>query len=186
MGHRTLALRSLPSWGVVTVLVAAFSCSQPPADSRMSRLDLAPDLGEDSLAKLVDSVALERTECLGTCPAYRLVIFPTEDVRFESRNRGDSGRTASGTMAPGTFRDIVWAIDVLSLLALPDEIQGSDMCGPVHTDASTATLHLYLKDHTKVIEDYQGCTWAPSGLRNFEDQLDRAAGTNVWVRPNEF
>ena len=45
----------------------------------------------------LDSLILERTGCLGTCPAYQLTIGSSGLVRFQSRNRDDAGRAASDT-----------------------------------------------------------------------------------------
>src|SRR5712671_6957629 len=50
------------------------------------------DARQSTAGSVADSIVLERSACYGTCPAYRLRLSNTGEIRFESRNPGDEGR----------------------------------------------------------------------------------------------
>jgi len=132
----------------------------------------------------VDSVVLERTLCFGVCPAYRLSLTRAGGIHFESRNPGDSGRTASATIPTTDFHAfVVLGLASSDFFALPDSIAADPKyCEHATTDHPTVIVTLYAGTRVKRVEDYQGCMWAPVALREFEDHIDRTAQSSRWVR----
>jgi hypothetical protein len=146
----------------------------PPSSLRAQRLDPGA----------VDSVVLERTLCFGVCPAYRLTITRVGAVRFESRNPGDSGRTASATISVSDFATLtVLGLGSTDLAELPDRIADEPKyCRHWATDHPTVVVTVFAGTQTRRVEDYQGCMWAPASLREFENRIDSTAHSSRWVR----
>lgn len=132
-----------------------------------------------------DSVVLERTRCLGWCPAYRVSVTRDGVVRFESRNPQDSGRVEADSVHPGKFDNLMVHALFVAFLDLPDRIEADErMCRASGSDASTAVVTLYLPGgRRKRVENYHGCYWGPWYLHALEDMIDSAAGSARWVRP---
>src|SRR5215467_9195001 len=91
-----------------------------------------------------DSVVLERTACLGSCPAYRLSLRRTGEVQFQSRNNGES-LDATDRVAPATLDSLLRRAVQDGFFELPDRVGyvGSPLCPSVFTDAPTLTLTFY-------------------------------------------
>jgi len=104
----------------------------------------------------VDSVVLERTLCFGVCPAYRLSITRAGMVRFESRNPGDSGRTASVMIPVSDFQTLmVLGLASTDLSELPDRIADEPKyCRHRATDHPTVIVTVFAGTQTKRVEDY--------------------------------
>ena len=140
----------------------------------------------------IDSLVLERTICFGFCPAYRLRISSVEQIRFESRNRGDSSRVAIDTAPPGTFASLVAKGRAAGFYNLPSNItEDRTLCSLVRTDAPTAIITIFAKDTVVRVSDYHGCQTtemksAPAieRLRGFESEIDSLLRSSRWVRPN--
>jgi hypothetical protein len=177
------ALRPIPS---IALLVALSACGvgRPPEP-----VGAGPAPGSGAA---VDSIVLERTLCYGTCPAYRLSLAGTGRVGFESRNPGDSGRTATDSVPPAVVAELLVEAEALGFFGLPDEIAAdSSLCPDRATDHPTATVTIHRSAGMKRVEDYGGCYAATDHsvvpvvrrLRAFETAIDSAAGSARWVRP---
>ena len=141
----------------------------------------------------IDSLVLERTVCFGFCPAYRLRISSTEEIRFESHNRGDSARVAADTAPRGTYDTLVKRADAIGFFALPPEIaKDSALCPRFATDLPTVIVGIFSAPSAKQVTDYHGCSPTTDAttleplkkLRAFEDEIDSTLRSSRWVRPN--
>ena len=133
--------------------------------------------------RLADSVTLERTLCFGTCPAYRLNITRLGVITFESRNPGESIQVTDSIPAR-EFISILGSALYTNFTELPDRIaDDSRFCPMKATDHETVTVTIYIPGRIKRVEDYHGCTWAPSGLRDLEIYIDKVANSSRWIRP---
>ena len=131
-----------------------------------------------------DSLALERTSCFGTCPAYRLRVTRTGAVLFVSRNADDSGRTVTDSVSVQTYTLLLNQVQEAQFLDLPERIEGDHrFCSLIGTDAPTATVTIFMPGLTKRVEDYHGCFSAPAALRDLERAIDHVLGSEGWVRP---
>jgi hypothetical protein len=153
----------------------------------------APDVqvGGGAPVSGVDSLVLEREPCFGFCPVYRLRLAADGRVRFESRQRGDSGRVETDSLDPARVRALADSAERIGLADFPERIMGSPLCGRQATDMPTATVVLHTPARTTRVVDYHGCmpTEADSAaarrverLRAFEALIDSVAGTTRWLR----
>lgn len=179
----SLTTRVLASSVVAPVIVA---CSSPPREAQA-------DTSSPSAAARVDSIVLERTVCLGTCPAYRLHLTGGGLVTFESRAFADSGRTETDRIPPARVSNLVSIAAAKGFFDLPTAIaDDAKLCPARATDHPWVHVGVY-GSRTKAVADYLGCYAAPNGaqsltppierLRAFEAAIDSAAGTARWLRP---
>ena len=178
-------------YGLLLLALVASSCSlreRPGAESETPPAAVSATPTATGSPIQVDSVALERSPCFGSCPVYRLVLFPDDNVHFESaregihsESAGEGGHTARGAMQAGAFSRIVTSMRALGFTALPDSVSPASMSGPCHTDAPTVTVLLYTGNRARGVADYHGCPSAQPGLRELQEEMDRAAGTDRWL-----
>jgi len=135
------------------------------------------------VAATADSIVLERTPCFGVCPAYRVRIARSGAVLYQSRATGDTTRTAGSVSAEAAQR-VFERADRLRFTALPDTIaQSPAYCGIAPTDFPSAITTIFAGQQSKHVVDYEGCDWAPVGLRRLEMLIDSVAGTQRLLRP---
>jgi hypothetical protein len=102
-----------------------------------------------------DSIVLERSMCFGTCPAYRLRLSDSGEVRFESRNPGDEGRRVSDTIPASAFPALISRATSIGFFDLPSVISAdSVLCHNRATDHPTVVVTIFAKAQTKRVEDY--------------------------------
>src|SRR4051812_21321724 len=89
-------------------LLFATACARPLTERAPAAID-------------VDSVVLERTPCLGTCPAYRLTVARTGLLKFQSGSRDDNC-AAQDTLRPSPVDSIASRAEAIGFLDLPDTI----------------------------------------------------------------
>jgi hypothetical protein len=135
---------------------------------------------------------LERSTCFGTCPAYRLRLSDSGEIRFESRNPGDEGRRATDTVAAATFPSLISRARSIGFFDLPSMIaDDSVLCRNRATDHPTVIVTIFTKAQTKRVEDYHGCFETVeheilppiARLRSFEVEIDSVLRSSRWVRP---
>lgn len=140
---------------------------------------------------LGDSIVLERTACYGSCPAYRLRLSNGGEIRFESRNQGDAGRSAVDTVPAGLLLRLVSRANTIGFFELPPKISGdSHLCPTFATDAPTVVVTVFGRKGTKRVEDYLGCRDRPESplvvqvvrLRAFEAEIDSVLRSSRWVQ----
>jgi hypothetical protein len=138
-----------------------------------------------------DSLVLERSLCLGTCPAYRLRLARDGRVRFETRNPGDS-TTASDSVSPSRLGELVRRAIDAGFFTLPDRIiDDRSICVDIGTDHPTATISIFSADTIQRVEDYHGCIQASDHspndrlrrIRDFEQAIDSVLDSRRWIKP---
>jgi Domain of unknown function (DUF6438) len=163
-------------------LLLGLACT--PSDGKDARQGAVPSSA--------DSIVLERSMCFGTCPAYRLRLSDSGEVRFESHSPGDEERRATDTVAAGTFPALISRARSIGFFDLPSKIAGdSVLCHSAATDHPTVVVTVFAKTQTKRVEDYLGCfetveheTLQPIvRLRLFEVEIDSVVRSSRWVRP---
>ena len=166
----------------VAMLVLLLACA--PQASKSDSGQSAPSL---------DSLVLERSECFGTCPSYRLRISSAEQVRFESHNRGDSANIVTDTAPAGTYEHLITRARAIGFYDLPpDIIKDSVFCRLAMTDAPTVVTSIFTKGSVRRVSDYTGCmattdrTVLPpiQRLHTFENEIDSVLRSSRWIRPN--
>jgi hypothetical protein len=142
----------------------------------------------------VDSVVVERTSCLGTCPAYRLTIHSSGLIRFESRNRNDAGRVETDSGGARALTHLVEEVSRVHFFDLPViEFGKAPYCRVVATDHPSLSVGVFGVPESRTVNYYEGCGGAAtnrnvvrdamSRLRALADSVDAAAGASRWIRP---
>ena len=130
-----------------------------------------------------DSLVLDRTPCFGVCPPYRLRIARSGEVAFQSRAGRDTTHSLTSIPADDARR-LFERADLLRFDALPDTIARSTAyCHDEPTDYPTAITTIFVGLKSKHVVDYEGCDWAPVGLRVLEAMVDSVAGTRRFLAP---
>jgi Domain of unknown function (DUF6438) len=130
---------------------------------------------------------MERGPCFGTCPTYLVSVDGRGVVRFESRNRQDSGTVAVDTVGERGVAALRAAAERLRLDTLASSYRlGESSCGEGHTDAPTVTLAVRTAVREVRVVDYHGCPSVPPALREFEQLVDSVAGTSRRAQPNRI
>ncbi|HKE82403.1 MAG TPA: DUF6438 domain-containing protein [Vicinamibacterales bacterium] len=133
-----------------------------------------PDLPPDAL------IRLQRTSCFGPCPVYTVTIDARGTVTYEGEQsvRVVGRRTAridtsivAGLLARAERIRFFEMRDVYRVIENPDGTT------TIVTDLPTAFVSVTVNGRTKKVEDYVA---APDSLREFEREIDTAAGTKRW------
>jgi hypothetical protein len=160
---------------------------------------LPPARPSDPRARFPDSplrdvrIVLERTQCYGNCPAYRVEIRGDGSVLFTSKGwdaeKVDAGRwpvNATGILAGGPHRDRIPPAHVAALVQRFRDAHFFGLARGYHaeiTDSATYTLSLRIGASAKRVEDYVGeQVGMPPSVTALEDAVDAAAGTVRWIK----
>jgi hypothetical protein len=141
-----------------------------------------------------DSLVLERTPCFGTCPAYRLRVGANGEVQFVSRNRADSGRTASQSIGPTGVSRLEQILTAQQFTQLPVMRMGEGpYCRLVSTDAPSIIVSVFRASGQLARNYYTGCSGESIAdtvsrgfirrLRTIADSVDAIAAGKDWIRP---
>lgn len=126
-------------------------------------------------------VQMERTECFGTCPAYKLTVSADGTVAFD----GDKYVTGIGrhvkTVPPENVARMWDALESARFFQLNGDYSCRDM-----TDMPSAIVTVTADGKTKEIVHYHGCSSAPArelyALQKLEDTIDRLADVAGWLK----
>jgi len=121
-------------------------------------------------------IALQRSECFGPCPAYKVDIYGDGRVVYEGKSDVD---------VRGTHRYRVTREGVLRLIT---SLRSKDIWSlrsvyrtPV-TDNPTYSLTIGLGREKHVLTDYVGqIAGMPSAVTAFEDEIDKVAQSDSWI-----
>jgi hypothetical protein len=145
-----------------------------------------------SPAPPADSVVLERTDCLGDCPVYRLVIRSDGSARFQSGNKGEEGRVESAPARAGIMLRLLTELERAGFRTMPKiEIGKEPFCRIVATDSPTYGVIIFSPTRADTLRYYIGCG-GPNGtarpfvgrLRAMADSIDAISGAKAWITPN--
>jgi hypothetical protein len=129
-----------------------------------------------------DSIVLERGECFGACPAYRLVVRGSGAVLFEGRGRLLGALRDTGHVSPEQFSGLLDVFEAGGFSSFaPRYVPGESACGRSATDLPTATLTLGTAAGVQRVEHYHGCSDAPEALGRLEDRVDEVTNSARWT-----
>lgn len=124
-------------------------------------------------------ITLQRTGCLGTCPAYTVTVS-TDGIAFEGE---------AYVVSKGRHQD---QVDSAGLRKLAKDFVDADFYSmdPCYragvTDSPAYILSVDIDSHKKKIVDYNG-SWVemPEIITELEDEVDTFARTERWVQGNK-
>ena len=140
--------------------------------------------------RAADSLALERSPCLGRCPVYRVVVARFGRLRLEPGvNRGWPDydtvvqATSIDSIPPTRAEELFNTAARIRFDTLPGSIQDDpELCRSLSTDAPTALVTLWLPGRVIAVRDYHGCEPGSDALRRFEEQIDEVTGVHQRMR----
>ena len=121
-------------------------------------------------------ITLQRTPCLGACPAYVVTLQGDGTVFYKGVQHAPFIGTRQGKIAPAEVQRLVAAFDAAGFWGLLDSYTG----GP--TDQPSVITTLVAGGRQKMINDYGGSPAAPPALRALESQIDSVVNTAQWDR----
>jgi ankyrin repeat protein len=126
------------------------------------------------------SIVLERGECFGTCPTYRVELRGTGEIIYEGRKY---------VLVEGQHR---MTIDPQRVAALVEEFRKSDFWSlrPAYvasiTDSPSYRLTLSIDGQARTVTDYVGkAVGMPDFVTALEEAVDKVAGTRRWITGDE-
>jgi Domain of unknown function (DUF6438) len=129
-----------------------------------------------------DSIVLERGECFGSCPAYRLVVRGSGAVTFEGRGRALANVRDTGRVTPEQFSGLLDAFESGDFATFAARyVPGDSACGRVATDMPSATLTVGGAGGVRTVQHYHGCSDAPEALGRLEDRIDEVTNSARWT-----
>jgi len=118
------------------------------------------------------TIAMQRTMCFGSCPAYQVVIAGDGKVSYCGQAFVDVQGRQTANIPPGDVRRLVDAFYAADFHSLRDKYSAGV------TDHPTIVVVLKVGDRTKRVVDYVS---GPQRLRDLEREIDRTARTSQWI-----
>jgi hypothetical protein len=136
-------------------------------------------LAQDHADRLL--FTLQRTECYGDCPSYKLTIRGDGSVVYEGYKYVRVSGVQKYKIKPSEVQDLLKLFMDLNFFDLDDEyisIKHADGTETVVTDLPTTFTSITVGERFKKIVNYVG---APENLELLESKIDEVAGSKHWV-----
>ena len=125
---------------------------------------------------------LERTPCLGWCPAYKIVVYRDGDVEYEGFRKVKTLGKAKGHLDPLEMDDLAELFEENGYSALDDVYPVSCVDTPsTFTRFSPAGCAPKSASHAGCTYGGPGVRTALQALRRIEDGFDRIVESEQWI-----
>ena len=135
----------------------------------------------------VTVITMQRTECFGTCPVYKLTIFADGRVRYEGSKHVKKKGKAESHISRQKLQELIDEFENIYYFNLNDAyVRGSKGCPQWVPDMPSAITSLTrIRDgERKTVNHYHGCH-GPDVLElltRLEDKIDDAVNVNQWIK----
>ncbi|HYX72040.1 MAG TPA: DUF6438 domain-containing protein [Nitrososphaera sp.] len=134
-------------------------------------------------------ITLERTECFGTCPSYKLSISANGKVVFIGQRFVKKTGKFESRITQDQLKQLVSEFERINYFSLKDDYgwtvtyQPSEDCPEWWTDHPTAYTSITINGKTKKVGHYDGCkgTDTVKKLAELENRIDEIVGTKQWI-----
>jgi hypothetical protein len=127
-------------------------------------------------------ITLERTECFGPCPIYKLTIHGDGTVVYEGRENVRVKGIEHTKIKPLEVQELTKAFENVDYFNLKDDYTTKEgesrEKGYLCTDTPTAIMSLAIGSHIKTIEN---CFIGPETLEKLENRIDEVTDSKRWV-----
>ncbi|WP_199332923.1 DUF6174 domain-containing protein [Nostoc sp. FACHB-190] len=120
-------------------------------------------------------ITLQRTACYGTCPIYKITIFPDGRVVYEGERFVKVVGKRTARISPQAVRRLVAEFNKVNYFSLANSYQGG------RTDAPSAITSLTIGKRQKTVNHYLGSPNAPQALTALENKIDAVVNSQRWV-----
>ena len=127
-------------------------------------------------------ISLERTECFGGCPVYKLTITADGAVVFRGRRFvKQDGATIRSAITQDRLKQLIAEFDRVKFFSLDDDYSETRLLCP--TDHPSAFTSIRINGKSKTINHYLGCREpkVPKGLTELENKIDEIVNTAQWL-----
>jgi Domain of unknown function (DUF6438) len=127
-------------------------------------------------------ITLERTECFGFCPVYKLTIAADGVVVFEGRRFvKQEGATIKSAITREQLKQLMAEFDRVKFFSLEDDYSEIRLSCP--TDQPSAFTSIRINGKSKRINHYLGCREpkVPKELTELENKIDEIVNTAQWL-----
>lgn len=126
---------------------------------------------------LTDStqIELQRTQCYGTCPAYRVKIFGSGRVEFYGEAFVCQKMPKPVFINPASVQQLIDGLTTAGFFNMPD-YTSYDV-----TDNPSAIITVNTESQSNRVEHYHGDAKAPRLLTLIEARIDEIANTEAWI-----
>jgi hypothetical protein len=126
-------------------------------------------------------ITLERTECFGFCPVYKLTITADGSVVFEGRRFVKQEGVTISSVSPERLKQLMAEFDRVKFFSLEDDYSEIRLSCP--TDQPSAITSIRINGKSKTINHYLGCLEpkVPKGLTELENKIDEIVNTAQWL-----
>jgi len=126
-------------------------------------------------------ITLERTECFGFCPVYKLTIAADGSVVFEGRRFVKQEGVTKSSVSPERLKQLMAEFDRVNFFSLEDDYSETRLSCP--TDQPSAITSIRINGKSKTINHYLGCLEpkVPKGLTELENKIDEIVNTAQWL-----
>lgn len=134
-------------------------------------------------------ISLERTQCYGPCPVYKVQIYGDGRVRYEGHEYVKEVGIREATIGKEKIIELlkhIYEIRFFGMksryesIAVPNEENGVVEEDILHlTDQPTKIIAVRIGGYEKRVEDYYS---APKELADLSPKIDAVAGTDKWVK----
>ena len=122
-------------------------------------------------------ITLERTECFGSCPVYRLTILGDGTVIYEGIRFAQVQGTNKTIISEDKIRQLVSEFQKIDYFSLRDSYEERNV-----TDMPSAITSLTINGNKKTVRHYHGDLSTPTELTELEDKIDEIVNTNQWIK----
>ena len=136
---------------------------------------------QDAIVPADASIQLRRTSCYGPCPIYTVSIDARGTVTYVGEKFVRVVGRQTGRIDPSIVAKLLARSETIRFFDLRNSyryIENPDGTTSSVTDLPTTFVTITANGRTKTIEDYVA---APDLLREFEREIDEAAGTKRWI-----
>jgi hypothetical protein len=171
--------RQLIKSGAVLAIWSLVACSAP------QQPPITPTAPSLPTYTPYQSIALERTDCYGGCPIYKVTISGSGKVSYEGKESVKVKGKAQTSLTTAQVKTLEKAIAKVKFFSLQNEyITQKDGCKVVSTDAPSAIITISSGQQKKSIDHYFGCDGHVDleQLTIFEDTIDTVVNSAQWVK----
>lgn len=148
-------------------------------------LSACGDDDQENLAVPSDfSVSLERTVCLGSCPAYTASVDASGLVQYDGTRCVAVYGHQESRLSQQRLRELMTAFRDVDFSALQDVYRSDESyCAPGVFDGTVIVTTLRVNGMVKTVRDWHGCNAQDVATRldAFERRVDDLLGTAQWV-----
>jgi hypothetical protein len=163
----------MPRRNTAAVLAFALLSATGAADAQTTH---SRSHGSVKLTGATPVITMERTQCKGMCPEYKLSFYEDGSVVYE----GKAGASKSGlwraTVRKESVDDLVTQFQRIDFFSLQPSYSGGLSQNPI------AIMSFRRNDRTKTVSHDTGSPFSPEALTALEDRVDAAVQSVNWVR----